>query len=572
MISYYKFTYGDSFSLNDSSYSGLVHIVNGKPFTGAYSTVNSKPLSSSFSYNSEILINNINYTLPTSFNTGSLLSQLKLPVIFPRDILNINLLTENLNILKRNNLLLFSTCVKFNKNYFNLQYRDIANMPYVYALSSLDSTLQNQKLPLFTIPFSKVNESVSSLVEPKNISGSLFLTGDDSKLYYYNNNKVFSGMINSVSGISVSDGIGETVDFTHDHLHFNPYQDRIYQTNSSDISIFSFDYELNSISLIDKVLLSNINKPISREAVGYGRNYRSVLVSDAFSINVIEIYELTSSSLVETIQPEELKVDVLLNVCQRFEDDILVVLATKEDQPILMYIDIAQFLVDRTIAGEPKIVSDLSTLPTQLELSNFDSDLIYFKYYENNYLTLFQVRSLGNPLIPFANINKRNCLNIRLLRTIDEITSNCEDTTEVCLDDLRDSNLNLLDIKFFPKGNKLFTIVVSDSYIITDDSSVYTNLIPLDTQVNFYNLPITDSSIGLILNNSFELISKDTMTLYFNFSQYYTSSLNLPTFISNVDIKELQMYSNESVNISTLNRAMKKLYAMQTSIANSITI
>lgn len=588
MINYFKFTEGGSFALDGVDYRGMLHVIGSVAYTGTIHTPQSRPLSSKNTFSSNIIQNKLNYALPGSFTEG-LPFHLSAAKVYPRDILNINLLNKLLNILNQNNLLLYSASAKYDTNYFNILYRVNNNIPFVYSLSSLGVPTVN-KLTKSYLPlsFSTAKDIYrDKLLRAPNPQGSLFICEALSSYTYYNNDAAISGVINSISGVTFSRGISSSL-FTHKFNFFNPYEELIYQTNSDNFSIFSIDKYtgVDNVSIIDRLPISDLNVSISPSTVTYGKNYRTALIRDVRNIIRLEIYPIRDTLKLKTTNIQEMGLDQVLAITQRFEDDLLVILGTRGSQVILLQYDIEELLnndqknkehvladvdfvsvvtrVDSKRRAFSRVISDFDF---SITLSNFDSDIIFIKTHNTDgSIDNCQMRSLTHPKLSFTNFNASNIVNLEKKDIINKININIQDYDGILFDTVR----KILDIKFAPYGSNVNSIVVSDSYIMTDNAPTLKYLIPPTTSINYDAPYISDSSIGLLLNDILKSILKDVLLIYRYFNQTPRRDINLPTLLPEIDIDNLQIYGNESINIATLNRTLDRIFEFQLLVANSI--
>lgn len=588
MTSYFKYTDGNAFTLNGEDYRGMLNVVDGTAFTGSIKDSSSRILSSKGTFYSGFFLNQQNYIDPPY---TSLYNEISAINVYPRSILTINTLSEILETLNTNNIKIFKAGIRYNPTYFNLSYRDQTTLPATYCLSSSTSTLQSQRLPLHNIDLRNAgNNNLNALLNNYQNFGSLFVALSNN-FKYYNNNFVISGTVNSLSSLSINTGLN-SVDFTHQFLSYDRYNNLVYQNNGATYTIYSYDYDSpnNTMFIVDKIDMTAQSTTTNNNNSVYGRNYRSIIALSQ-GIFHIEIYSLRDSVLQKSVSPDMLNLTSISKIAQRFEDDILVVLGVRGDELILQSYDITNLLITGEKISEISLLTydslGVESIPTVIELSNFDSDVVMFKYLNSDsYLTSLQLRSLTTSKTPLVvySVDNLSITNIQINSIFEQITKNIELCDEIAMgdDSLLDNISSILDIKFYPTDS-LNIILISDKFIRTDNFSMLENIPPLSLKQNYVGYSTGDNSIGLTINSLFKSIIQDTVSLYYYFTEKFTPRLsnsngaltigiNTPTFLNDLLIDDFYVYGNESMNVSVLNRVLKKIYDVQYYLANTIAL
>ena len=70
MISYYKYTTGEAFTLNGDDYTGSFHILSGVAYTGQYPSVDTLELTPKDTFLSDIYVNELNLDTTYTINKG----------------------------------------------------------------------------------------------------------------------------------------------------------------------------------------------------------------------------------------------------------------------------------------------------------------------------------------------------------------------------------------------------------------------------------------------------------------------------------------------------------------------
>ena len=162
MISYFKYTSGESFTLSGTDYKGLFNVTDdGRAFTGKSLTSLSQPLSTkgTFIANSFLAKKEFDRTFK-SVRPDVVLTK---PHISPKDIIDQSFLNKNLDILNDNNLNLYDLNILSNPEIFNFQSTSEDAASYVLALSSLAesknpnvSLAKSNAAPFNALPFNTI--------------------------------------------------------------------------------------------------------------------------------------------------------------------------------------------------------------------------------------------------------------------------------------------------------------------------------------------------------------------------------------------------------------------------------
>jgi len=566
MIHYFKYTQGDAFTLNGSDYKGMVHVIDNAAFTDATPSITSKPLTSKGTFASQFILTKGNYNLP-SF-TDKLKTSISSINVYPRATLNIETLSNIFDTLHKNNVFLYSSGVRYNPNMFNVLYKSQENQSSIFTLSAKTSQPKSQYLPLNVSPLTALEvQNVDAITQNLSTNGSLFISqGNEYK--YYNNNITCNSFARSLCAVVFADGFNSG-DFTHDHLFYNRYDNVIYQTNQENFTIFSYDFRspTNTVSLIDRIDLTPTGTATTPYNASYSRNYRACIAINQ-GVFTVEIFPTNTTELAKRLSPEDIGVDSVLRIAQRFEDDLLVVLGLKDGVYVLAVYDIIDLITKNT---KPVILplTDVTETPTWIELCEFDSDLIFLKYYDSRgAISSLQARSLSNPTITIFSITNDNVYTIFVNNIINEITTPINLARDIVF---RNTTPQLLDIQF-NTNNEFLSFVLSDHYILTDNRFPLDEIIPSNTICNYVGVDIDDNSIGLSMNAALKNIIQDTITLYYILTERFTSFINTTTDIPDITVDDFYIYGNESINVPVLNRIIDKIYKMQSTLADRLSL
>jgi len=190
MISYFKYTAGESFTLNDEDYTGFFNVVEGSAYTGKERTPTSELLKSKGTLLANSYLNKKEFDRTAA---PVLLSQeLTLPEISPKNVIDQTFLNKNLGILNDNNLNLYSLNLTSNLNLINFEDSFTDESSYFLGVSSGSIDLQpndtilskDNVKALQIIPFSDTDALTKGINElDDTVDSTLLVNGDKSFKY-----------------------------------------------------------------------------------------------------------------------------------------------------------------------------------------------------------------------------------------------------------------------------------------------------------------------------------------------------------------------------------------------------
>lgn len=579
MISYFKYTDGESFTLNGTDYRGMINIRNNSAYTGTTFTSDSKLLTSKGTFYGECLLNKINF----NFNASTILvDEIKKEGVYPRSILTEELLIRCLNTLHLNNLKLYAAGITINPQYLNLLNKSSNTLPLTYCLTSTQGSFEGYKLPTFRLPAENaVNFTGMSLLN--RYSNSIFLTDKKTKRFeYFKSFRSFKGTLNASSGATLQRGLYNPSDsFTHANIYYDKYKNLVYEVNENVFSIYNFDWtsSARSVSLKDRMRLSFLNTPLSPSTNAFGRTYRCVIAYNNGSY-VLEIYKVGSVELIKTFTTSYFNLLRFNQVCMRFEDDIAVITGKNErQQDVIKVFDIVELL------QMDKIMIDATMEAVEeydvFELSEFDSDIIISKNTTSDsagYINSVTFRSLTSPKAPLVKFkitpntleffNKPDNLNILTLPIE-------TDPTPLGIRRANSNKRLLKDIKFSVTDSINTICSYSDSFDMYMDN-IYDLIPDKNLPIKFKQEGSSGSSVGLLLNNMLAGIVEETLALYYSYSSKRSfeegsiTSINTRTLLVDPVVDDLIVYGNEYINAGVMNRVVEKIFNLQNKIAVAI--
>jgi len=565
MISYFKYTDGTGFTLDGANYSGMVTVVNDAAYAGSVYTSRSKVLSSKETFITNAILNQIEFDYNFSSN---LKSKITLIEVYPKSILDITSITNIIDTLTENNLKIFASGVGYDQNYGNPLFNDSNTNTFVYGISSNGGPIISRKNIQTTLDLKQAGYIQTD--KPVTDSSSIFTTLSSS-FKYFNKDVTVQGAINSPTAPTISQSLIEGLGGNRSNIFYDKYREVIYQTAPSTVNIYTYDYDSpnNTILIKDELELSKLGVVEDLSKASYGKNYRAVVAKNQGQL-ALELYAVNSSEIIKSLTFEDVGIDNIKHLIQRFEDDVLVLVGDIKGKLSMSIYDISKLATNTAPIYSQKI--DTQNNPTVVRFSPFDSNIILFYYYTNTELDFIEFRpiSVSGTVSPVTKMTSDQFTLPVESSAFSELT----DVISASTPTLYDGTSFTYDVQF-DVSDKVYSLVLANNYIKTNNNTIFNTIVPLDTAVRYNSIEVSDSSIGLVLNSAFKSIIYDTLILYYTFntvkridseSIYQQTSSN----IKNIDTSNLLLYSNESINVGALNRTIEEILTLQLDLAGKI--
>jgi len=565
MISYFKYTDGTGFTLDGANYSGMVTVVNDAAYAGSVYTSRSKVLSSKETFIANAILNQIEFDYNFSSN---LKSKITLIEVYPKSILDITSITNIIDTLTENNLKIFASGVGYDQNYGNPLFNDSNTNTFVYGISSNGGPLISRKNIQTTLDLKQAGYIQTD--KPVTDSSSIFTTLSSS-FKYFNKDVTVQGAINSPTAPTISQSLIEGLGGNRSNIFYDKYREVIYQTAPSTVNIYTYDYDSpnNTILIKDELELSKLGVVEDLSKASYGKNYRAVVAKNQGQL-ALELYAVNSSEIIKSLTFEDVGIDNIKHLIQRFEDDVLVLVGDIKGKLSMSIYDISKLATNTAPIYSQEI--DTQNNPTVVRFSPFDSNIILFYYYTNTELDFIEFRpiSVSGTVSPVTKMTSDQFTLPVESSAFSELTDVISTSTLT----LYDGTSFTYDVQF-DVSDKVYSLVLANNYIKTNNNTIFNTIVPLDTAVRYNSIEVSDSSIGLVLNSAFKSIIYDTLILYYTFntvkridseSIYQQTSSN----IKNIDTSNLLLYSNESINVGALNRTIEEILTLQLDLAGKI--
>jgi hypothetical protein len=565
MISYFKYTDGTGFTLDGANYSGMVTVVNDAAYAGSVYTSRSKVLSSKETFIANAILNQIEFDYNFSSNLKSKITSIE---VYPKSILDITSIANIIDTLTENNLKIFASGVGYDQNYGNPLFNDSNTNTFVYGISSNGGPIISRKNIQTTLDLKQAGYIQTD--KPVTDSSSIFTTLSSS-FKYFNKDVTVQGAINSPTAPTISQSLLEGLGGNRSNIFYDKYREVIYQTAPSTVNIYTYDYDSpnNTILIKDELELSKLGVVEDLSKASYGKNYRAVVAKNQGQL-ALELYAVNSSEIIKSLTFEDVGIDNIKHLIQRFEDDALVLVGDIKGKLSMSIYDISKLATNTAPIYSQEI--DTQNNPTVVRFSPFDSNIILFYYYTNTELDFIEFRpiSVSGTVSPVTKMTSDQFTLPVESSAFSELTDVISTSTPT----LYDGTSFTYDVQF-DVSDKVYSLALANNYIKTNNNTIFNTIVPLDTAVRYNSIEVSDSSIGLVLNSAFKSIIYDTLILYYTFntvkridseSIYQQTSSN----IKNIDTSNLLLYSNESINVGALNRTIEEILTLQLDLAGKI--
>ena len=583
MISYFKYTSGESFTLSGTDYKGLFNVTDdGHAFTGKSLTSSSEPLSTkgTFVANSFLAKKEFDRT----FSLVQADKVLTKPHISPKDIIDQAFLNKNLDILNDNNLNLYDLNILSNPEIINFETTTSDADAYVLALTSMEESLnpnvslaKSNSFPINALPFDSINFRADGVpVNPTEIapiligldsldeaiSTTLIVNKNQTFNYFITTgtaSKAFSGSFLRDSQFTLRGDETDTIpgnstlvyDNNTDTLfnlrsYDDPNDDQIYQRLIGyDFSFYNTcgEWKIKDIFTFREVI-NGVPRP--KEVVNnnfkVGNNLKGALVNLTTPTGTKLAVELTnkySNKFFGTITALNSN-ELILDFDIRDTDDSLLVVtkpANFNGNELYVYHIDAELVEDFKLGlnQAPRIIrrfqstalglrasSSLDiTLTNRIRFAKDDSNMFLLRDY-NGATTRF----ITNPAYPagFFSSNNLQFLPNSYFGYTEEQFGNSRLTWNS--NNLPSNQTNYINFLMEESNGNVFSLFQNTGriYLTRTDKLIYDNILPLDL-ANTYDRELgCESSLGISLNSEIESILKDTLKIYVNLALIITGT------------------------------------------------
>ena len=589
MTSYFKYTNGEAFTLNNVDYRGFFNIVDEKAYTGKNKTDLSEELSPKETYISNFYLEKMEFDnqyesiddiTPTYSNVFDVLNKTQLDSIF--------------NKINKNNLIVFKSLTVNNPKIINFD----ENNSHYYSLSSspLD---EGGADTMFGKKYVSHSEHFSNFPEWEFLDriklGEFFIKSDQTFKYLCSTGTDLIIIKGSFEDENYIEYTIEDLEIPQEvyQIHYNENENKITIIINDEMKIYdAINFiECDKFILIDSIKLYDVesiilkwslerkfsdtfgkfNKrfynvnPNPTEFMKFGNNYRISLMNDMlyfwnkYDMNVIFNMEITKYNISNILSLDIRDVDDYVGILHKDESNFKVTFFDPLD-------------VDNTI--KTQIISEFDESDNyRMSFSKFDSNLWFL-----NSTTQGQTRLISNSSYPIGRFRD---YNLKYFQKMAFGTTYQKFGDSIIKWNTNTSKANFYNNLMFmssSKSNKNYIFLHNDGrlYPLAQDiKKYYEHSIDLNTVKYFNGMRCGDVSFGLFFNKNISSILKDILNLYTKATNSFMLNKS-DVFLKKIDeisyeVDNLYMNGNESVNIVTTQRIFNLLTNLQKSlIANLI--
>jgi hypothetical protein len=561
MISYFKYTEGEAFTLNDENYVGFFNVIDGIAYTGKVKSNTSEELTPKKTFITEIFLSKMEFDSVFDKNI-----KLTTPITEKFEFFTKTELEKTLKIINLNNLNIYKSLVFQNRDYLNF-YKSTS---FFYGLSSTESDTRNDdticgKTGVIQIdPFAYDNEWKFL----DNISAGSFLVKSNEDFIYYCNDNINSYSIEGNFGkpyqplrLLQTNPIeeGSILDIIIDDIDSS-----IVDLGTKKITIYDFDIFKECGFLVKKdEIINSTNETI--RFISLGNSIRLEITNTQFFIK-----DKYSNNIIYSGFLSAWGVGTVLDCEVRLIDNLIAIASIKNNKYYITYID-SEF--------PDKVVNQFELLyfkdqKINISFSDSDSNLIIFTF--ENYV---QTRYISNSTYPASTTTDANystsILNYLPMYEWDSGNLSYDKSNIIKWNSnlLKSNKYNNLVFVTKIIGNFLYAIFhnVGRIYVtrknISEDLKIFK--IPKDLKKETFNVDCSNSSLGLYINNYLKNIITDTINLYTNSECNSKVSedgekINISELENlNIPIENMFLNGNEQLNTVALKRIFETILEIQ---------
>jgi len=595
MISYFKYTNGDAFTLNDVDYNGFFTIVDNNAYTGKVKTNNSELLTPKQNFISNFYLKKLEFD-----NQYSSIENIKPYFSNSFDILNKNELDKIFDAINTNNLIVFKSLfvqdpqiIDFDNNdcHFygltsididnpddmtgkinSLYIADLKNKPEWAFLDQIkygDFIVQsNQNFKYICSTGKDLILIIGSFIDRKELTYKTIQLDEKQEIYgiYYDefDNKI-NIMINDE--VCVYEGLnfiscggeGENI-FDHlilvDKLQLKPVQH--FELKFTDkikfIKVKQFFEKKNFILNENNV-----------DSVKFGSKMRTFIDDD----QVLYIYNKKGSQILATIPLNDLGITTALAIDIRSVDDLVAILYKNSSEYRICFFDPLDFensFTDKVLSKFP--ISNKYVL----KFSSFDSNIFFI-----NTTNRIECRYISNPSYASATFRDYNLKYLSNSTTFKN-TYYPLNNKLITWSSKQNDKLTNINFKELSKGNTNYHLLHNYSRLYALKQPIintYQSAINRNLKKYFVDIDCINDSFGIFFNKQLFNITADILTLYAKATNSYIIK-NDDILLGRInqieyDLNNLKMNGNESVNTITMQRIFSLIVEIQQKlIANLI--
>lgn len=589
MISYFKYTSGEAFTLNGNDYSGFFHVDGGVAYTERKQSTTSEQLTPKNTFISDFYLNKMEFD--NQFASITETSDITANVF---DVLNKVEMERLLSTINQNNLIVFKSLVINNPQIVDFS----ENYSHYYGLSSTpidmraDDLILGKKNISHVDPF-RYSPEWSFLEKIKH--GSLFVKSDQTFKYLCSTGFELYTLKGSFTDEGYIEYSVQELEMPQEiyGIDYDEFENKITIITLGELLVYdSINFiECDTLILVDSIKLGDVDSEVfkwntkkkfkdligkwgrkfynipkfSTKFIRFGNNYRTSVEND-----VLVLRNKYSTEKVINFNLPSIGIDTLLDINIRVVDDYVIILHQKSDNFHITFFD------PLDIVGSLKDFQIFEFKPSdnyRVLFSNHDSNLFYL-----NSVAQCQTRTISNPTYPTGQMRESNLKYVK------------KETFRNYIQKFGNGNLKWntlsLDSNYFTnymfdsitKADKNYIFLLNSGRIYPLHQKIqnaYSPAISLDLIKNYNGIRCSDTSFGLFFNKTISYILKDILTLYTNATNSYSIGKN-DIFLTKIqeityDTNNLYVNGNESVNVLMLQRILTLLTDLQKQLVANLT-
>jgi len=590
MMTYFKYTNGESFTLNGIDYSGFFNVDNGVAYTGKTKDQFSEELTSKNNFSSEFYLKKLEFD-----NQFDSIQRITPYFTNAFDVLNKNELDKIFDKINTNNLIVFKSLIISNPQIVDFDENDC----HFYGLSSTIRDERNNDL--------MVGKDVVTHIDNFNYSsewdflekvkyGDFVVKSDQKFKYLCSTGKELITINGSFDDTSLLTYNIQNLEFGEEvyGINYDEFENKINIIINDVINTYEgLNYiECEALILVDSIKIGNVDtislkwsaKEKFSKAFGnfndkffninsnnvkfmkYGDNMRTVIDG-----NILYLWNKKSSTLLGRVNLSEYSIENVVAIDIRSVDDFVIILHEKNGIYSIFTFD--PYSISTTFTNYE--INDLEVDNYDIAFSTYDSNIFYIRSVKN-----IETRFISNPRNTANNFKKFN-----LKYPPDYLFKNTyhkfgSDNAPIKWNTNRMNANNFYNILFseITKGDKNYTLLHNSGRIYALKQPIEDNrYTAIDSNItkNFKNVTCGDYSFGIFFNQNLSNILKDVLTLFtkasnsFNFKKDDVLLNNIE--LISYDFDNLRINGNESINTTTMQRIFTLIVEIQQKLISNLT-
>lgn len=587
MTTYFKYTNGESFTLNGIDYSGFFNIQNAVAYTGKIKDNFSEELTPKNNFLSEFYLKQLEFD--NQFNSIE-----KIIPYFTNsfDILNKNELDKIFDKVNMNNLMVFKSLIISDPRIIDFDENDC----HFYGLSSTNRDTRNDDIMM--------GKNVVTHIDNFNYSdewaflenvkyGDFIVKSDQNFKYLCSTGKDLITINGSFDDMSLLTYNINDLEFGEEiyGIYYDESENKINVITNGVINIYEgLNYiECETLILVDSIKIGDVDtvslkwstKKKFEETFGvfqdrfyninsnnvrfmkYGDNMRTIINN-----NVLYFWNKKFSTLLTTMNLAEYGIENVTAIDIRNVDDFVIILHLKNGVYSIATFD--PYAISTTFINCE--INDLSENQYDVIFSTYDSNIFYIRSVDN-----IETRFISNPRNTAGNFKK-----FSLKYPPDYLFNNTYHKfgdTPIKWNTNRMNSNNFHNIIFneITKSNKNYTLLHNSGRLYALKQPIMNNrYASINDSITKYftNVSCGEHSFGIFFNKNVLDILKDTLTLYTKASNSYNFKKDdvLLNSIKKIDydLKNLRINGNESINTTTMQRIFTLITEIQQKLISNL--